>query len=169
MCRVFLTVLFIFMMSFVAQAKNTNCIDLTTILEQPVFNDRSPMQLAEAKEYANWSSERSLVTLCFGADCFIVKACQNEPLIIDISRISNGAVKQIGWDPKYERIETRPIITSQNWNDVLAKWSHKPVSSSKPDVENSYGTLIRTRVWIDGQRYTVYEPALIVNDKPFYR
>jgi len=169
MFRTALSILAAFALQSMASAGEDDCADLGAILSQPQFAALTPAQLSESRESANWSDNKRLMTFCYETHCFVVKPCTDDLMTIDITGIVKGNVGKIGWKPVYEKIENRPVFTSENWNDVIAKWHNLTVPSSEPDAEETYGTLLRTRVWIEGQRYTVYEPVLIRNDEPFYR
>lgn len=153
-----------------ASAENLNCSTLDQILGQAQFSDLTNAQKQESRESVNWSKSKQLMAFCFDKQCFVVKPCETPNVIVDISHAVSGNLGKIGWRPQYDKIENRPVFTSENRHEVLAKWNKSEFTpTQEPDEPDTYGTLIQTRIWKDGQRYTVYEPLLVVNNKPFYR
>ena len=114
---VVLTALF----SVQAKAENHVCLNLDQILSQTQFDDLTKDQKREASESVNWSKSKQLMTFCFDKQCYVAKPCERPKVIVDISHVVSGNLGKIGWRPQYDRIENRPIFTSENWNKVMAK------------------------------------------------
>lgn len=153
-----------------ASAQGVECANMIEVLRQPQFVSLNEVQKHEATASANWSEEGHIVSFCYEKSCFITKVCTPDPRIIDISGVVGGNLGKIGLNPEYDRIENRPLLTSKNWNEILAEWlGDKSILTRGEVFPQAYGTYIRTRIWKDDQRYTVYEPIRISGEKPIYR
>ena len=149
------------------------CADIDEILKNPNFTPLTDTQKAEIRKSSIPSEDKRLLAYCYEKSCFISKVCETPLKTIDISRVVTGNLGKIGWKPQYDRIENRPLIVSSNWQDSFVKlFSLRGLNYANPthlDDPDKISTLIRTRIWRDGQHYTVYEALMLSDDMPLYR
>ena len=155
---------FTFICSSNATGQTQPCNNLSQVLDLETFSGISEQSRGQFEASAIWSADKALTAFCDDVSCYIVKACETLPKVIDVSSVIKANLGYFGINPKYQKIENMPLIITENEENALAVWQNRKHSKTTDKTPSTFGAVIRTRIWNDGQRYTASDILLIQND-----
>ena len=155
---------FTFICSSNATGQTQPCKNLSQVLNLKTFSGFSEQSRAKFEASAVWSEDKALTAFCDDDSCYIVKACEFFPIIIDASHIIDDNLSYFGTNPDYQKIENMPLIITEKESNALAVWRNGKPTHTTDDTPFTFGAVVRTRIWNDGQRYTASEILIFDND-----
>ena len=162
---------FTFICSSNATGQTQPCKNLSQVLNLKTLSGFSEQSRGQFEASAVWSEDKALTAFCDDDSCYIVKACEHLPKVIDVSGVIKANLGYFGINPKYQKIENMPLIITENESKATTVWRnriHAKTTDNTPptfdETPSTFGAVIRTRIWNDGQRYTTSDILLIQND-----
>ena len=155
-----LTTLFISFFLFIQSSYSAEDIapELLNVAKVHLLQNFSIKDIKQSLMRGSWNADKSAIAVTLYKPkktvVFIfIQQDEKKYKAVDISQIEDGNLGKLGMARRmeYSKIETIPT-----------EWRNRD--------DSSYQVVLRTRVWKDGQRYTVYEELIITaNGTPLWR